>query len=432
MPLPFAPFSGRCPFSRFEVLLMITRDVLLTADAADPLADKRREFHIPAGMLYFDGNSLGPMPLAVPARVESVMRREWGDDLIVSWNKHGWMDLPFRIGNRIARLIGAEDGSVLSADSTSVNLYKLVCAALALNPGRKTILSDSGNFPTDLYIAGGAAELMRRGVTLKVVAPEAVHDAIDGDTALVMLTEVDYRTGRRHDMKAITARAHAFGALALWDLAHSAGALPVDLSGCKADFAVGCSYKYLNGGPGAPAFLYIAPKHQARVRSPLSGWLGHEAPFAFDLDYRPAEGIARFICGTPNMLSLAALDAALSVFDDVDMQVIRAKSIALCDLFIALVEQECAGLGFTLGSPRDGAQRGSQVSLKHPEGYPIMQALIARGAIGDFRAPDVLRFGFCPLYLRHADVWDLVAHLKAVMTSGEWKKPEFSRRAKVT
>lgn len=258
----------------------LNRVDLEALDAADPLAGKRAEFLLPEGVIYLDGNSLGPLPAGVPARVEDLIRRQWGEDLIVSWNKHGWMDLPGKVGNRIARLVGAEAGSVISADSTSVNLFKLVCAALALNPGRMTVLSDSGNFPTDLYIASGAAALMAVGVSLRVVAPEDVHDAIDGDTALVMLTQVDYRTGRMHDMAAMTARAHEKGALILWDLAHSAGAVPVDLAGCNADFAVGCSYKYLNGGPGAPAFLYVAPRHQAVARSPLSGWLGHEAPFA--------------------------------------------------------------------------------------------------------------------------------------------------------
>lgn len=399
-------------------------------DAADPLAGKRGEFHLPEGVIYLDGNSLGPLPTGVERRVVDLIRRQWGEDLIVSWNKHGWMDLPAKVGARIARLVGAEPEAVISADSTSVNLFKLVCAALALNPGRMTILSDSGNFPTDLYIGAGAAALMDQGVSLRVVTPEAVLDAIDSDTALVMLTHVDYRTGRVHDMAAITAAAQAKGALMLWDLAHSAGALPVDLARCNADFAVGCSYKYLNGGPGAPAWLYVAPRHQGLARSPLSGWLGHAAPFAFDLDYRPAEGIGRFICGTPNMLSLVALDAALDVFDGVDMTMIRTKSMALGDLFIRLVEQECEG--FALGSPAQAVQRGSQVSLKHRQGYAIMQALIARGVIGDFRSPDVLRFGFCPLYVRYADIWAAVQHLKAVMAGAEWQQAEFQTRAKVT
>lgn len=409
---------------------MITRRDCEELDHADGLAAKRAAFDLPDGLIYLDGNSLGALPRAVEARVVDLIRRQWGQDLIVSWNKHGWIDLPGRVGNRIARLVGASPGSVISADSTSINLFKLVTAALMLRPGRKTVLSDTGNFPTDLYIAGGVTGMMGQGVTVRAVAPEAVADGIDDDTALVMLTHVDYRTGRMHDMHAITAAAHARGALMLWDLAHSAGALPVDLAGCHADFAVGCSYKYLNGGPGAPAFLYVAPKHQAQALSPLSGWLGHAAPFAFDLDYRPAEGIGRFICGTPNLLSLVALDAALDIFDDVDIAALRRKSEALGDLFIRLAEQECPG--FELGSPREAGQRGSQVSLRHPEGYAIMQALIARGVIGDFRAPDVLRFGFTPLYLRYVDIFDALAHLKAVMASGEWQRPEFHARGKVT
>jgi kynureninase len=411
---------------------MINRSDLIALDSRDPLGGRRELFVLPEGVIYLDGNSLGPLPVSVPAKMEDALRRQWGRDLIRSWNVNGWIDLPARVGARIGRLVGAEEGSIISADSTSVNLYKLVCAALALNPGRRNILSDTGNFPTDLYVASGAAELMDKGVRVKVVPPEDVEAAIDADTALVMLTHVDYRTGRLHDMAAITARAHAAGALVLWDLAHSAGALPVDLAGCRVDLAVGCSYKYLNGGPGAPAWLYVAPRHQAAARSPLTGWLGHAAPFAFDLDFRPAEGIGRFICGTPNILSLVALDAALDAFDDVSMDQVRDKSIKLGDLFIALVDQRCGELGFTLGAPRDGRQRGSQVSLRHPEGYAIMQALIAREVIGDFRAPDVLRFGFCPLYARYTDVWDLTEHLLQVMLTREWAQERFQRRAKVT
>lgn len=411
---------------------MITRSDLAALDSRDPLADRRDLFELPEGVIYLDGNSLGPLPRSVPARMEDAVRRQWGQDLIRSWNTNGWIDLPARVGARIGRLVGAEEGSLVSADSTSVNLFKLVCAALALNPGRRTILSDSGNFPSDLYVASGAAELMAKGVRLKIVAPEDVVGAIDTDTALVMLTHVDYRTGRVHDMAAITAAAHAAGALALWDLAHSAGALPVDLAGCRVDLAVGCSYKYLNGGPGAPAWLYVAPRHQAAARSPLTGWLGHAAPFAFDLGFTPAEGIGRFICGTPNILSLVALDAALDAFDGVSMDVVRDKSIKLGDLFITLVDQRCGDLGFELGAPRDGRLRGSQVSLRHPEGYAIMQALIARQVIGDFRAPDVLRFGFCPLYARYTDVWDLTEHLLQVMLTREWAQERFQRRAKVT
>lgn len=409
----------------------LTRADLEKLDAADPLAHKREAFDLPAGMIYLDGNSLGPLPRHVPARLAEVVAQEWGNDLILSWNIHGWIDLPRRVGDRIGRLVGARPGSVLAADSTSANLFKLVSAALRLRPDRSKILSDSGNFPTDLYIAEGATGLAGRG-RLEIVQPEAVAASIDEDTALVMLTEVDYRTGRRHDMRALTALAHEKGALILWDLAHSAGAFPVDLDGAAVDFAVGCSYKYLNGGPGAPAYLYVAPRHQEAVASPLSGWLGHDAPFAFELGYRPAPGIARFACGTPSILGLSALDAALDVFDDVDLGEIRRKSVALGEHFIALAEQELAGFGFGVASPRDPGQRGSQASLTHGEGYAIMQALIARGVVGDFRAPDVLRFGFCPLYLGFADLWDAIAQLKAVMQDGEWQRPEFRIRAKVT
>ncbi|WP_293861252.1 kynureninase [uncultured Alsobacter sp.] len=411
---------------------MITQTTLAALDAADPLAHCRERFHLPDGVLYFDGNSLGPLPRGVPARMKTVVEEQWGEGLIRSWNTAGWMDLPARVGGRIASLVGAEPGSIISADSTSVNLFKLVCAALALNPGRPEILSDSGNFPTDLYVASGAAQIIGRDHRLKVVEPQDVAEAIGPSTAVVMLTHVDYRTGQMHDMEAITARAHAAGAIVIWDLAHSTGAMPVDLAGCKVDLAVGCSYKYLNGGPGAPAWLYVAPRHQAAVHSPLTGWLGHAAPFAFDLGYRPADGIARFICGTPNILSLAALDASLDAFDGVDMRLVRAKSIRLGDLFIGLVEQELGAAGFGLGSPRDGTARGSQVSLTHPQGYAIMQALISRGVIGDFRAPDVLRFGFCPLYARFSDLWGLVGHLREIMATEEWNQEMFLRRARVT
>jgi kynureninase len=411
---------------------MITTTTLAALDAADPLAHCRERFHIPDGVLYFDGNSLGALPRGVSARMKTVVEEQWGEGLIRSWNTAGWIDLAARVGLRIGRLVGAEPGSIISADSTSVNLFKLVCAALALNPGRPEILSDTGNFPTDLYVASGAAQIIGREHRVTVVSPQDVEDAIGPQTAVVMLTQVDYRTGLMHDMERITARAHAAGALVIWDLAHSAGALPVDLAGCKVDLAVGCSYKYLNGGPGAPAWLYVAPRHHAAVHSPLTGWLGHAAPFAFDLGYRPADGVARFVCGTPNILSLAALDASLDAFDDVDMRLVRAKSVRMGDLFIALVEQDLADCGFKIVSPRDGTVRGSQVSLAHPQGYAIMQALIARGVIGDFRAPDVLRFGFCPLYARFADLWGLVRHLQEVMATDEWNQERFLKRARVT
>ena len=410
---------------------MITRADLASLDARDPLSSKRDAFVMPEGVLYLDGNSLGPMPKNVPQRVQRLMQVEWAQDLITSWNKHGWIDLPFLVRARIPRLIGTEPDRVFVGDSTSINLFKMIGAAMPLRPGRKVVLSDSGNFPTDLYIARGFLDLACPGARLEIVAPEDVAGAIGRETALVMLTHVDYRTGRQHDMKAITATAHHHGALMLWDLAHTAGAMEVDLATANADFAVGCSYKYLNGGPGAPAWLYVAPRH-AGCTTPLTGWLGHERPFAFDLDYRPAQGIERFTCGTPQLLSLAALDAALDVFDDVDMREVRRKSVALCDSFISLVEQECAGFGLILASPRMANHRGSQVSFRHAEGYAIMQALIDRGTIGDFRMPDIMRFGFCPLYLRHTDVWELVGQMKAVLVGKEWAQDRYRARNKVT
>lgn len=400
------------------------------SDLNDVLASKRDAFQIPEGIIYLDGNSLGVLPKHVPARIADVVERQWGTSLIKSWNEHGWIDLPARVGNRIGRLIGAPKGTVVACDSTSVNVFKVLAAALSLRPDRKVILSDNGNFPTDLYVASGLKDLLDRGHELRIVAPEEIENALSDDVAVMMLTQVDYRTGRVHDMAALTEKAHATGALAIWDLAHSAGAIPVDLAGAGADFAVGCGYKYLNGGPGAPAFLYVAEAYQDRVASPLTGWMGHEAPFAFDLDYRPVSGVNRMTVGTPPILSLSSLDAALDVFEDVDMGDIRAKSISLSELFIQQVEVRCPQL--LLVSPRDSAQRGSQVSFRFPDGYAVMQALISRGVIGDFRAPDVMRFGFTPLYLSHRDIVTAVDILAEILTSGGWDRPEFKARAKVT
>ncbi|MBA5778287.1 kynureninase [Stappia sp. F7233] len=399
-------------------------------DRDDPLRHKREAFDIPDGVIYLDGNSLGPLPKAVAPRIAEVVAKEWGKSLIRGWNDHDWIDLPARVGGKVARLIGAEPGTVVATDSTSVNLFKVLAAALQLRPDRRVILSDSGNFPTDLYMAQGLRDLLDRGHELRVVAPEDVEAAIDETVAVVMLTEVDYRTGRRHDMATLTAKAHSAGSLAIWDLAHSAGALPVDLQGAGADFAVGCGYKYLNGGPGAPAFLYVAPKHQGSVTPPLSGWMGHAAPFAFDLDYRPAAGVDRMRVGTPPVLSLAALDAALDVFADVDMEAVRAKSISLCRLFIAEVEARAPDLVFT--GPHDFTGRGSQVSFSCAYGYPLMQALIDRGVIGDFRAPDIVRFGFTPLYLSHADVLRAAEILGEIVAAKAWDQEKYHRRAKVT
>ncbi|UWQ90028.1 kynureninase [Rhodobacteraceae bacterium M382] len=387
-------------------------------------------FHLPDGMIYLDGNSLGPLPLAARDHVGKMMQDEWGDMLIAGWNKAGWMAKPQDLGDRIGRLIGAEPGHVVMGDTLSIKVYQAVASALELNPTRKVVLSDNGNFPTDLYMVEGLLRSLGEGYELRVVDPESVADAITDEIAVLMLTEVDYRTGRMHDMKALTDLAHAQGVVTVWDLAHSAGALPVDLAGCNADFAVGCSYKYLNGGPGAPAFIYVAPRHAETVRPALSGWLGHEAPFAFDLDYRPGAGIERMRVGTPPVLQLTALETAMDIWDMADIHDVRAKSIELCDLFIAEVEASCPQL--TLASPRDGTQRGSQVSFRFAEGYAAMQAVIARGVIGDFRAPDIMRFGFTPLYVDEADVRAAVAILADVMNNDLWDRPEYKIRSKVT
>ena len=387
-------------------------------------------FDLPEGVIYLDGNSLGPLPRAARERVGSMMQDEWGQMLITGWNKAGWMDKPKALGDRIGRLIGAEPGHVVMGDTLSIKVYQAVASALELNPGRKVVLSDNGNFPTDLYMADGLLKSLGPDYELRVVDPEEVEDAITDEIAVLMITEVDYRTGRKHDMKALTEKAHALGVLTVWDLAHSAGAIPVDLAGCHADFAVGCTYKYLNGGPGAPAFIYVSPRHAETARPALSGWLGHEAPFAFDLDYRPGSGIDRMRVGTPPILQLTALESAMDIWDMADMNSVRAKSIALCDLFIAEVEKTCPQL--ELASPRDPAFRGSQVSFKFDEGYAAMQALIARGVIGDFRAPDIMRFGFTPLYIDEGDVRAAAEIITDVMTNALWDRPEYMVRHAVT
>ena len=393
-------------------------------------AATRAQFDLPEGIIYLDGNSLGPLPKTAAARVAHCMTEEWGKLLITGWNKAGWMDQPSRVGNRIARLIGAEPGSVVLGDTLSIKVYQAVASALEMNPKRRVVLSDTGNFPSDLYMAEGLCRTLGPDYSLKTVAPEDVADALDDTIAVLMLTEVDYRTGRKHDMAALTRAAQAKGILTVWDLAHSAGALPVHLADCGADFAVGCTYKYLNSGPGGPAFIYVAPRHADVVRPALSGWLGHEAPFAFDLDYRPGAGIERMRVGTPPVLQLAALEASLDIWDMADMADVRARSIELCDAFITGVEAACPDL--TLASPRDGTMRGSQVSFRHAQGYAIMQALISRGVIGDFRAPDILRFGFTPLYTSFDDVAGAVAILADIMANSAWDKPEFMARARVT
>lgn len=410
---------------------MTTRRDVEALDAADDLASLRDAFVLPQGLVYLDGHSLGALPRAAVARVREVLEREWGEGLVRSWNASGWIDLPARVALLVAPLVGAGADEIAVADSTSVNLYKLLAGALRLRPGRRVILSEEENFPTDLYVGQGLSSLVE-GVSLRVVPRTRLADALDGSVAVLMLTQVDFRTGALHDMAEWTRAAHARGALVLWDLAHSAGALPVELDACGADLAVGCGYKYLNGGPGAPAFAFVARRHQGAFESPLSGWMGHAEPFAFDTRYRPAPGVARLLCGTPPILSLAALACGVETIARAGISRLRAKSIALTELFVRLVEQECAGAGLALASPREPEKRGSQVSLRHPEGYAIVQGLGARGVVADFRTPDVLRFGFAPAYLRFADVWDAAAALRAVMEQGEWERPEHRVRARVT
>ena len=410
----------------------IARVDLEALDREDPLRPFRDRFFLPEGTIYLDGNSLGAMPKAVPDRIREVVEEEWGRDLIRSWNIHGWIDLQMSVGAKIGRLIGAGEGETIVADSTSVNLFKVLSAALALNPSRRTILSERENFPTDLYVVEGLIRHLGRDHVLKAAAPEEFPAVIDDDVACVLLTHVSYRTGRMYDMAKITEAAHAKGALMIWDLAHSAGAMPLDLSGVNADFAVGCGYKFLNGGPGAPAFLAIARRHQDRVAPALSGWFGHAAPFAFEGSFRPAEGVARAAVGTPPVLSLAALEVGVDLMLEAPLEELRAKSLRQADIFAALMGPELAGHGFSLVSPKDPAQRGSQICFAHEHGWPIVQCLTAHNVIGDFRAPDIVRFGFTPLYLGYAELWDAVAILRRIMDGRLWDRPEFHGRAKVT
>lgn len=387
-------------------------------------------FEIPDGVLYLDGNSLGPLPKAAPARVAEMLSREWGEMLITGWNKAGWMAMPMALGDRVGKLIGAEPGHVVLGDTLSIKVYQALAAALDMNPDRRVVLTDSGNFPSDLYMAEGLLSSLNRGHELRIVAPDEVADAITDEVAVLMLTEVDYGTGRLHDMAALTKRAHDAGVVTVWDLAHTAGAVPVDVAGAGADFAVGCTYKYLNGGPGAPAFIYVAPRHANRAVPALSGWLGHDAPFAFEKSYRPGSGIERMRVGTPPIIQMTALETALDIWDMADMADVRATSIDLCELFIAEIEATCPML--TLASPRDAARRGSQVSFRFEDGYAAMQALIARGVIGDFRAPDIMRFGFTPLYIDADDVRAAVAIIRDVMENRLWDRAEYKARSAVT
>jgi kynureninase len=427
--------------------MTLTRDDCLARDAADPLAPLRQRFALPADLIYLDGNSLGALPRATAERVAQVIEREWGNGLIRAWNDAGWIEAPRRVGARIARLIGAHDDEVICADSTSINLFKALACALRLqrraDPARRVILTERGNFPTDLYIAQGLIDLSGGGHELVQVAAAELPAAIAAHAprlAVLMLTHVNFQTGAMHDLAALTAQAHAAGALTLWDFAHSAGAVPLDFDGAGVDFAVGCGYKYLNGGPGAPAFVAVARRHLAALADdpfaqPLAGWLGHRAPFAFEPGYAPARGIDRFTAGTPSILALTALDCGIDTVLEAGIAALRHKSAALSELMIALVDQRCAGLDLDLASPRDPQHRGSQVCYRHAQAWPAMQALIAAtptAVIGDFRAPDILRFGLAPLYVRHVDIWDAVEILRSTLAGGRHLDPRFASARTVT
>jgi kynureninase len=416
---------------------MTTRSHCQALDTQDPLAPLRQQFALPEGVIYLDGNSLGARPVAALERAQAVIAEEWGNGLIRSWNSAGWADLSQRLGNRLAPLIGAHDGEVVITDTTSINLFKVLSAALSVQrqraPARKVIVSEASNFPTDLYIAEGLTELLQQGYSLRLVnSPDELPQAIDQDVAVVMLTHVNYKTGYMYDMQALTALSHECGALGIWDLAHSAGAVPIDLHAAGADYAIGCTYKYLNGGPGSQAFVWVNPALVDVVRQPLSGWFGHTRQFAMESAYAPSAGIARYLCGTQPITSLAMVECGLEIFEQTDMASLRIKSLALTDLFIALVETRCAAHGLELITPREHAKRGSHVSFEHPEGYAVIQALIARGVIGDYREPRIMRFGFTPLYTSFTEVFDAVEFLGEILDNRTWDQPQFKVRNSVT
>ena len=408
------------------------REELEELDRKDSLKAFRNEFSLPKGILYFDGNSLGALPKATPDRINEVVAEEWGNKLVTSWNSAGWFSLPETIGNKIAQLIGADEGEVVCVDGTGLNIYKLHSVALKMRRGRKVILMEGSNFPTDAYVTQGLIEQLGLHHEIRFVEKDDILDAITKDVALVSLTQVHYKLGHLLDMKAITQKAHDVGALVMWDLCHSAGALPLDLNQCDVDFAVGCTYKFLNGGPGAPAFLFVANRHQGKETQPLTGWWSHQQPFAFERDYQPKEGIGQFLSGTQPIVSLAPVEVGVDMLLRADMSEVRRKSLALGDAFIRLVNEHLSEFGFTLVTPPTAEERGSQISLRSEHGYPIMQALIEVGVIGDFRAPDVMRFGLTPLYTRYTDVWDAVMKLKFIMEADIWKAKRFEGISEVT
>ncbi|WMD20437.1 kynureninase [Achromobacter seleniivolatilans] len=416
---------------------MNTREDCVAADRSDPLASLKERFELPAGVLYMDGNSLGVMPKTAAARAAGVINHEWGVNLIRSWNTAGWFEMPVRLGDKLGALLGAREGELVVTDTTSLNIFKALAAALRIqqteHPQRRVILSERDNFPTDLYMIQGMIDLLQQGYEMRLIDKDLpLEKALDDSVAVMLLSHVNYRSGQMHDMRAVTAQAHERGVLTIWDLAHAAGAVPIDLNGANADFAVGCTYKYLNGGPGSPAFIWVAPRHIKNFWQPLSGWWGHTRPFDMTVAYEPAGGIRRYLCGTQPIVSLAMVECGLDVAHAADMTEVRKKSLALGDLFISLVEERCEGHPLTLVTPRNHADRGSHVSFCHPNGYEVMQALVARGLIGDYREPEVLRFGLTPLYFGYADVWDAVDILKDVLDNRTWDKPEFKERAAVT
>lgn len=410
----------------------ITRTDCETMDSEDSLAGFRQRFDIPEGMIYLDGNSLGVKPRDALKRATEVVEQEWGQGLIKSWNTAGWWNLPTRLGDKLASLVGAAPGEMVVTDSTGINLHKVLAAALELVPERRVIVMEGSNFPTDNYMAQGLVTQLGNGYEIRFAEEHELEAAIDSDVAVVCLTQVHFKSGRVLDMQAITTKVQSVGAVSIWDLCHSAGAIEVELNACNVDFAIGCTYKYLNGGPGSPGFIFIAERHQGCVQQPLTGWWGHDDPFAFERDYRPADNVRQMLSGTQPILSLAVAEVGLDMFLEVDMAQVRRKSQALTDLFIELVEQRCDEYGFELVSPRDAGRRGSQVSLNHEQGFAIVQALIARNVIGDFRAPLNMRFGFTPLYIGFTDVWDAVQQLVEIMISEEWRRGEFNQRGEVT
>lgn len=416
---------------------MLTREHCLAADRQDQLAALRQQFDLPPGVLYLDGNSLGVLPRSAEARSLEVLRQEWGVGLIRSWNSADWFELPRRLGNKLAGLIGAGSAEVVITDTTSLNIFKALAAAIRIQqqaaPQRKVIVSERDNFPTDLYMIQGMIDLLQQGYEMRLIDDcLSLEQAVGEDVAVLLLSHVNYRTGAMYDMAAVTAQAHQQGVLTIWDLAHAAGAVPVDLNAAQADFAVGCTYKYLNGGPGSPAFIWVAARHQDGFWQPLSGWWGHSRPFDMAVDYQPAQGIRRFLCGTQPILSMSLVECGLDATLQTSMAALREKSLALTDLFIQLVEQRCGHHPLTLITPREHVRRGSHVSYRHPEGYAVMQALIDRGVIGDYREPEVLRFGITPLYLSHTDIWDAVEILRDILDSASWDQPRFKQRHAVT